>query len=172
MRRAAALGLVLAALVFSPIATAAPILSEDRAIPAVDERPIRFYIDRPDIGTKVPLLLVIDGSGCIEQRRPSSWGNYNPEPDDPVPYARLMVEKPGVEPEAADFSQPCSDEFHRYYTIQNRVLDHLRVLQHLGATADWWNGELYIWGWSDGGDWPHRFDGCYWSPGTCRSRWC
>ena len=125
---------------------------EDRTVPAIDERPIRFYVDRPDDGATVPILLVIDGSGCTGQQRPSTWHNYDPNHYPQHRYARVMVEKPGVEPEAADLSAECSDDFKRHYDIDTRVTDHLRVLQHLAATADWWNGELLVWGWSDGGD--------------------
>ncbi len=138
---------------FGDIAAAAPqILHEDSTIPAINERPIRFYIDRPSTPARLPLLLVVDGSGCVGQKRPSTWGNYAPKNDDPITYARLMVEKPGVEPEAADFTAACSEQFMRHYTIDNRVFDHLRVLQYLKANADWWNGEILVWGWSDGGD--------------------
>lgn len=139
-------------LLFQTTASARQILHEDLSVPAINERPIRFYVDRPLIDRKVPVLLVVDGSGCVGQLRPSSWGSYAPLPDDSVPYARLMVEKPGVEPTASDATADCSEEFLRHYSIENRVLDHLRVLQHLAAQANWWNGEIYLWGWSDGGD--------------------
>jgi pimeloyl-ACP methyl ester carboxylesterase len=133
-------------------AAAHDIIREDVTIKAVTERPIRFYIDRPDMAQKVPLVIVVDGSGCVGQLRQSSWGNYAPRPDDQQPFARLMVEKPGVEPTASDFSADCSEAFLRSYSIDNRVFDHLRVLQHLAARAAWWNGDIYVWGWSDGGD--------------------
>ncbi|MBB3032634.1 alpha/beta hydrolase family protein [Alteriqipengyuania lutimaris] len=146
-------GLWLALLVFAPPQSllARDLIHEERSIPATDERPITFYVDRPATDGKLPLLLIVDGSGCAGQMRESSWGNYAPGAEDPVPYARVMVEKPGVAattPQGAE----CTPTFDRYYTIQNRVLDHLRVLQHLGANADWWNGQIFIWSWSDGGD--------------------
>ena len=148
-----AIGAVCASLLaLLPVAAAAQdIVSETQVVAAVDERPITFYVDRPPVAEKLPILLVVDGSGCSGQRRPSSWGNFAPTPDAPRAYARLMVEKPGVEPETPHGGE-CSAAFNRHYTIQNRVLDHLRVLQHLAATAAWWNGEVYLWGWSDGGD--------------------
>ena len=127
------------------------LIHEERSIPATDERPITFYVDRPATDGKLPMLLVVDGSGCAGQLRETDWGTYAPGADDPVPYARVMVEKPGVAAETPHGAE-CSAAFHRYYTIQNRVLDHLRVLQHLNANADWWNGEVYVWSWSDGGD--------------------
>ena len=147
------IGLLLAVLMLAlPHAgSARELLHEERVIPAADERPITFYVDRPAIEEKVPILLWVDGSGCAGQLREMGWGSYAPKADDPVPYARVMVEKPGVEG-ATPHGEECSATFHCYYTIQNRVLDHLRVLQHLGAEADWWNGQIFVWAWSDGGD--------------------
>ena len=142
----------LAALLAVPASAGNPMLFEDRTVAAIDERAIRFYIDRPDSNEQVPLLLLVDGSGCVGQRRASSWHSYDPAYYPQHRYARLMVEKPGVDPHADDFAAPCSEDFRRYYDIDSRVTDHLRVLQHLAATADWWNGELLVWGWSDGGD--------------------
>ncbi len=121
-------------------------------IAAIDERAITYYIDRPDMAGTFPILLVVDGSGCLGQRRPGLDRLYLPGANAARPYARLRVEKPGVEAEANDLAAPCSDEFLKHYTMDNRVFDHLRVLQHLAAHAPWWNGELLIWGWSDGGD--------------------
>lgn len=119
-----------------------------------DERELTFFIDRPALGGQLPILLMIDGSGCIGQLR-EDWTDLN-RPAQPrtslIPYARLRVEKPGVDPEASGQQEMCTDDFLKHYTMDKRVEDHLRVLQHLRAHADWWNGELYVWGWSDGGD--------------------
>jgi len=81
-----------------------------------------------------------------------------PEPSGQKSYALLVVEKP--EPthpqQEADGSyriEPgfsCSDAFKKYYTIEQRVLDHLSALAHLRKHADWWDGRLFIWGFSDG----------------------
>ena len=126
---------------------------ETRSVAAVDERPITFYLDRPTAGPKVPILLIVDGSGCVGQLRERGRTFWRPGPGLPVRYARLQVEKPGVDP-SADFSDTleCSDDFNRNYSITNRVFDHLRVLQHLEANAEWWDGRVYLFGWSDGGD--------------------
>ncbi|WP_260483486.1 alpha/beta hydrolase family protein [Sphingomicrobium flavum] len=120
-------------------------------VAAIDERPIQFYLDHPADGEKVPLLVLIDGSGCVGQLRPRNRTDYRRGRGMPARYARLMVEKPGVEPED-DWGQPCTEEFHANYSITNRVTDHLCVLQHLRGQADWWNGDVLIWSWSDGGD--------------------
>ena len=143
---------VLAVMVAAPTFAHAGMRFEDRTVAAIDERKIRFYIDRPEGGPRMPLLLVVDGSGCVGQLRTSSWHSYDPARYPRHRYARLMVEKPGVEPQADDVAVECSEEFKRHYDIDTRVTDHLRVLQHLTATATWWNGELLVWGWSDGGD--------------------
>jgi hypothetical protein len=117
---------------------------------SLDEREIVFYVDKPASDTPMPLLVMIDGSGCVGQRRPVLETLYSPRADQPYQFARLRVEKPGVT-DTAD-GPPCSEEFLRHYSIDNRVTDHLRVLQHLSANADWWDGRLLIWGWSDGAD--------------------
>lgn len=117
---------------------------------SADDRQISYYLDRPkDI--KVPIFVVIDGSGCSGQMRESFKTLFRPDLNTSRPYARLAVEKPGVSPDAGP-NAPCSEEFLRDYSMTNRVLDHIRVFQHLRYHADWWNGELYVWGWSDGGD--------------------
>ncbi len=125
---------------------------EQTTIQTIDGRDLTFFIDRPNeaVAEKVPLLVMVDGSGCAGQLR-SGMQLFKPGPESARPYARLAVEKPGVDPHETD-NQTCSDEFKKHYTIDNRMLDHLRVFQHLSANADWWNGELLVWGWSDGGD--------------------
>jgi pimeloyl-ACP methyl ester carboxylesterase len=141
----------LAVQVASPQGYPGWVYDEGHTIATVDGRELSFFVDRPETGQPAPLLLMVDGSSCVGQLRPGWRGLCRPGPDQPAPFARLMVEKPGVEPDA-DHGAECSQEYLRHYTIDNRVFDHLRVLQHLRADADWWNGELLIWGWSDGGD--------------------
>lgn len=120
-------------------------------IPTIDDRDLVYFIDRPLVDAKVPILLSVDGSSCTGQLRPRVKNTFKPNENNPRLYARVLVEKPGVE-HTADYPSECSEEFLKYYTIEQRVIDHLRTLQHLKATAKWWNGELYVWGWSDGGD--------------------
>lgn len=119
-----------------------------------DGRELVYFIDRPELEGQLPLLLMIDGSGCIGQLREDWTDLYRPaQPRTSMKnYARVRVEKPGVDPSAFGQQETCSDDFLKHFTMDKRVEDHLRVLQHLRANADWWNGELYIWGWSDGGD--------------------
>ena len=125
---------------------------EDRVvIQTVDERELIYFVDRPLGGAKAPALVLIDGSSCVGQLRSNSRHHYRPSPDRPAAYGRIMVEKAGVD-HFAEHGAECTDEFRKHYTIDQRVEDHLRVFQHMRANADWWNGEVLVWGWSDGGD--------------------
>ncbi len=121
-----------------------------QTIQTAQETPLSYWLDFPENAESVPLLVVIDGSTC---RGPATNGLldiHKPDGSAPKPYARLIVEKIGVELE--DDGEICSELFLQNYSIQDRVLNHMRVLQHVRGTQDWWNGELLIWGWSDGGD--------------------
>lgn len=116
----------------------------------IDDAFLTYRLDRPESLKPVPLLLVIDGSSC---RGPEFNGLVKimvPDAKAPKPFARLIVDKIGVE--VAGNGKNCSDEFLQHYSIEDRLLQHLRILQHLRKTAPWWNGDLLIWGWSDGGD--------------------
>ena len=124
-----------------------------------DGSPIEVHIYRPRGNAALPIVLAIDGSMCfpstsgfIEFLRSTSWTDR--------PFALLVVEKPGPTPFPPPDAQGnvnigpdfrCSEEFKQYYSIDQRVLDHLRVIQHLRKTAGWWNRKMYVWGFSDGG---------------------
>ena len=127
-------------------------------VPRVDGSMIKVLINRPVTARKIPILLGIDGSVCfpstlegyIEHMTPGALGIGG--------YARVIVEKPGprMPPKGGngtyrvgpDFR--CSTDFKKHYTIERRVLDHLRVIEYLRDHASWWNGKLLIWGFSDG----------------------
>ena len=123
----------------------------------IDGRFMSFYLDIPTEvrdGHKLPLLISVDGSGCTGQLREGSVDLFHPGnayTTNYRPFVRLMVEKPGVKP-TQTYGEECSEEFLRHYSITQRVLDHMQVIQHLRATADWWSGEVLVFGWSDGGD--------------------
>lgn len=121
-----------------------------RTIQTVEDIPLFYRFDRPNIIDKVPLLIVIDGSTCRGSGTSGILEILRPDSSAPMPYARLIVEKIGVNLD--DDGEKCSDSFLQNYSIEERMLQHLRVLQHLRKDSQWWNGELLIWGWSDGGD--------------------
>ncbi|APE29097.1 alpha/beta hydrolase family protein [Aurantiacibacter gangjinensis] len=162
----------LAAMLLSPGAALAEIYEEpallqtSHRIPDLESRPIDYHLQRLEGVTDIPLLIVIDGSGCVGVLRSGFDRLYRPEPDMPYTYARLSVDKGGIDPHAGRDAQ-CTDEYHQRRTIDRAVLDHMRVLQHLRETADWWNGEIYIYGWSEGGDIGARLTAYY--PGISRS---
>ena len=148
-------------------ATSAPVpfLFETHVIRTIDDRPLTYYLDRPAQG-RVPLVLEVDGSSCVGQLREGFGDLLLPGPDRAYPYAYLRVEKHGVASDA-EHGAACTDEFRKHYTIEGRVTDHLRVLQHLRGSAAWWDGTLLVFGWSDGGDVGGRLVGYY--PGVTRA---
>ena len=137
----------------------AGLLEETLSVPRVDGSPIQVMVSRPPGVKKVPILLAIDGSVCIPSRLSEVIRRLSPEASGSGPYALVTVEKPeptqpvreadGSFRIGPDFQ--CSETFKRYYSIDQRVLDHLRAIQHLRRRADWWDGRLYVWGFSDGG---------------------
>lgn len=117
-----------------------------------ENRPILYHIDKPASSAKMPILLVVDGSGCRGSLRKAFASLFKPGKQGFPDYAKVWVNKPGIDPYSTDMLG-CSEEFRERYLIDTAVTDHLLVLQHLRGTArDWWDGRLMIWGWSDGGD--------------------
>ncbi|MDP5211093.1 S9 family peptidase, partial [Microbulbifer sp. 2205BS26-8] len=98
--------------------------------------------------SKVPIVLFVDGSGCYSARRESLQSFWKlPEW---TQAALLIVDKPGMKP-GMGVPKACPDEFANYYSVDQRVFDHLRAIQYLRKNAAWWNGEIRLFGWSDGG---------------------
>lgn len=120
-------------------------------IPDIENRSVTFHVERFDRDEQIPILLVIDGSGCAGALRSGFAGLFRPEAGRLSGYAKLTLSKPGIDPASTD-AKDCSAEYRERYSIDSAVLDHLRVLQHLKAKAGWWNGKLFVFGWSDGGD--------------------
>jgi pimeloyl-ACP methyl ester carboxylesterase len=135
----------------SPAFASTPNIEQTLTVSRGDGSPLQLFVTLPKDAGKVPLVLVIDGSGCVSSKREDFRANYlaiGSRVGRAV--ATLAVEKPGVEP-GAGWGSKCSETFLRYYSIDQRVLDHLRAIQHLRKHASWWNGEIYVFGWSDGG---------------------
>tara|TARA_R100001244_G_scaffold44182_3_gene39801 strand:+ start:4466 stop:5503 length:1038 start_codon:yes stop_codon:yes gene_type:complete len=132
-------------------ATVSRAIKDTVTIKTLDDRDLIYFVDRPATDLKIPVLIIVDGSGCVGQLRPRFNDLFEPVSYTTPAFARVRVEKPGVE-HGAEKGTQCSESFLKNYTIDQRVIDHLRVLQNLRANAKWWNGELLLWGWSDGGD--------------------
>ncbi len=119
-------------------------------IKRTDNSEIQFITQRDLVkSTKIPVVLFIDGSGCYSARWEKVFSYWALPTFLHGSAASIVVEKPGMKPEMA-VPKKCPDEFLQYYSIDQRVLDHLRVIQHLRKHASWWNGEIYLLGWSDG----------------------
>ena len=131
--------------------SAQQIIQDDLTVEASDGRLLTYFVERTATNIRVPLLLVIDGSGCLGAKRSGFSELMAPSGNPDLRYARVVVGKSGV-PNTQSDPNACSAEFLQNYSMQKRVLAHMRVLQSLRSKADWWNGELLIYGWSDGGD--------------------
>ena len=127
-----------------PVAGIAETLVTER----IDGSSIEILIERPDRDPDLPIVLFIDGSGCQGARR-QGFQDFSRLPDAFADRAaRVFVDKPGID---ANWKPgECTQTFKDYYTIDQRVLDHLRAIQHLRRHASWWNGDIYLVGWSDG----------------------
>lgn len=137
---------------------AAAIEDSSLTVVRVDGSEIVAHVTRQVAEGPIPMVLAIDGSVCLPSRLNASMPRLAPPQDGLPPYALVTVEKPGVEapePEAdgsirigPDFE--CPDEFKTRYSVDRRILDHLRVLQILRRDAEWWDGRLFLWGFSEG----------------------
>lgn len=152
MRFAIALAFLSLGAFFSAASASTPNVEQTLSIARVDGSPLQLFVTVPQsAATKVPLVLMIDGSGCVSSKREDFRANYLAIGGRVgKALATLAVEKPGVEP-GASWGSKCSETFLRYYSIDQRVLDHLRAIQHLRKHASWWSGDIYLCGWSDGG---------------------
>ncbi|MEL6300083.1 MAG: alpha/beta hydrolase [Pseudomonadota bacterium] len=126
-------------------------ITETRSIFDVNGKKLTYHVERTKESSKLPTLVVIDGSGCLGALRKGFIDLMSPSVFELHSFARVTVAKRGVPPKKSSLTD-CSDAFKKDYSMDFRVLDHIRVLQHLRNNADWWNGEFLIFGWSDGGD--------------------
>lgn len=125
------------------------IAAETLAVDRLDGSSINVFVERPEHATEVPIVLFIDGSGCQSAKR-EGFQDFSSLPESIAnSIAKVFVDKRGVNP--SDEAGKCTQEFLNYYTIDQRILDHLRVIQNLRTHARWWNREIYLVGWSDGG---------------------
>ncbi|MEM1379634.1 MAG: alpha/beta hydrolase [Pseudomonadota bacterium] len=116
-----------------------------------DGRLLTYHIERRADAAALPILIVIDGSGCVGALRSGFSQLMAPANNPELSYARLVVSKSGV-PDDQERGASCSDEYKQHYAMDKRVIDHMRVLQDIRSTLSWWDGRLLIFGWSDGGD--------------------
>jgi alpha-beta hydrolase superfamily lysophospholipase len=137
-------GLILAAFAATQ-AAAQPAVS---AVKRPDGSAIDWYLDRQAASPKQGILVLAQGSGCS-----SVTLNHNIEtakhllPD----FAVVTVDKYGVRP--GDDPKPgdgCSKTFYAHHTVSQRVADYRQVIAR-AETLPWWNGQLVLFGGSEGG---------------------
>ncbi len=128
-----------------PVAT----IRETVWVSRTDGSGVEVLFSRPDTDIKVPVLLYVAGSGCISSRWEKVRSNLELPNWLASRTARVIVEKPGVAP-GAGWGTECSEAFLKYYSIDQRIIDHLTAIQYVRRYATWWNGKLYIYGYSDG----------------------
>lgn len=124
----------------------------------VDGSHVEIMISRPNNPGLIPIVLAIDGSLCIPSRISNFMDHLSPATSGFGPYALVTVEKPkpsqpvmgadGSYNIGPDFT--CTNTFKKYYSIDQRVVDHLHAIQYLRRHAGWWDGRLFVWGFSDG----------------------
>lgn len=113
-----------------------------------DASPIVYRIDGIEPGgSPQGLIFLAQGSGCD----PVTVDNRFALSETLAPgFARLSIEKYGVNPAHDLAEDECSEEFYARDTIDQRVLDAARVIAGLRG-SDWWNGDLVLFGGSEGG---------------------
>jgi predicted esterase len=133
--------------------------SSSFSIPRIDGSKLTVNVTKPPVATEMPIVLAIGGSICIPTITSEQIERLSPIASGAIPYALVIVETP--EPTIPTRSEDgsinigpdfqCSDSFKKHYSIDERVMDHLRAIQFLRRRAPWWNGQLLVWGFSDGG---------------------
>lgn len=142
--------------IFPPIACAAfmagsAAMAAPRSFetPRADGSVIHWTLDVPDSEGPSGLVVIAQGSGCAAAMQSpnlglarSIFGNLT----------ALSVEKYGVEPgdNPRDDHRDCSQVFREHHTISQRVADYRQIIDDLREAA-WWNGELVLFGGSEGG---------------------
>lgn len=129
------------------------------SIPRIDGSKLTVNVAKPSVSMKIPIVLAIGGSLCIPTNASEQIEKLSPAPSGAIPYALVIVEspEPTIPPQSEDGSINigpdfrCSEEFKKRYSVDERVMDHLRAIQYLRRRAPWWNGQLLVWGFSDGG---------------------
>jgi predicted esterase len=140
------------------IAAILPAHAETLSVKRPDGSDIKIEVARPASSERGPIVLAIDGSLCTPEDL-SEWLSWlRAQRNGETPYSVVVVAKPGPatpEPDkdgnyniSPEFR--CTDEFKKYYTLDQRVLDHLQAIAYLRKSAPWWDGRLLVWGFSDG----------------------
>lgn len=133
---------------FAAIATNVAAAPLHHTLKRSDGSNIDWYLDRQHPSDRQGILVIAQGSGCgsVENNRNVEMAK-GLRPD----FAVLTVEKYGVEPgDIQEGPDDCSPAFWAKHTISQRVRDYRAVIDAL-KTERWWNGQLVLFGGSEGG---------------------
>ena len=105
---------------------------------------IDVYHNKPT-ADKMPIMLFCQGSGYDSNTEGflGVIGQFEKK------VVGLAIEKQSVK--LGDSGDKLTQEYIVNNTIYNRLYDYLRVLQYMRIHAEWWNGEIYVVGGSEGG---------------------
>lgn len=106
---------------------------------------IDVYYNKPVKKSKMPLLVFCQGSGYDS----NTEGFLSIMRKFEKKAVGLAIEKQGVR--YGDKGDSLSEIYKQNNTVYNRLYDYLRVLQYMKANCNWWNGNVYIIGGSEGG---------------------
>lgn len=133
------------AILSAPLSSTAETIHVER----LDGSLVKLIIERPEGKSDIPIIIFIDGSGCVSVER-ERFQQYSRLPEGfEEQAAKMFVDKSGVTP--MDNGKDCSQTYKETDSIDQRVFDHLRAIQHLRKHAPWWNRQILLFGWSDGG---------------------
>jgi pimeloyl-ACP methyl ester carboxylesterase len=131
-------------------ATAASSLVE-HTVSRLDGTTISYYLAPYVAGRTQPVLLILHGSDCNSVANHPSIRRFEHVATDAV---ALYIEKYGITPQlpwsASGDRNDCPDVYLERNALNQRVLDVLRVIGELRHAAQWWNGQLFIVGGSEG----------------------
>jgi len=109
---------------------------------------IDWYLDRQVPSARQGILVIAQGSGCgsvVNNRNVEGAKSLLPG------FAVVTVEKYGVAPGAVQKGpQDCSPLFWANHTVSQREQDYRAVIDRV-RTEPWWNGQLVLFGGSEGG---------------------
>ena len=145
MRPTLCVAICLALAIAAPAAAQAPATPVSETLERPDGSAIHYHLHRRAAARR-PLLVMLQGSGCDSVTRNDRipWMAERLAPD----HVLLTIEKYGVAP--GDDGETCSAAYWRGNTLQQRALDLLHVVAALRGQS-WWNGELVLFGGSEGG---------------------
>lgn len=124
---------------------------EQKVLKRADGSVISWYLEKPQTTEKAGLIILAQGSGCQSVTTSENMKLARSAFPD---LTALTVDKYSVETgdnPPDPFDKDCSASFRAHHTMTQRVEDYLQVLESL-RQAPWWNGQLVLFGGSEGGD--------------------